>query len=99
MPGHSEVIEQVTFDRGDPTCTPCEIARVMADAHKRVFGHWGGDSEHQLCSCPTPDTSIASRIGAAQAERLVVLLTKFAYQVATPGERAEMVALIKSAHA
>lgn len=90
----------MTLVASPPTGTLCEIAKVMAAAHNNVFGHWAGDDApdgHVFCGCPNPIEAIGARLGVERGERLVVLLTKFAYQVHTPDEQTEMFALIKEA--
>lgn len=87
----------LTLER--PVGVPCEIAATMAFAHHQVFGHWrDDDNPHDYgCACPAPPASIAARIGDESGDRLVVLLTKFAYRVHTPDEETEMLALIQEA--
>lgn len=82
-----------------PHGAPCEIAATMAFAHLQVFGHWrdGNQDCHYGCGCPNPLAAPAVRLGAERGERLVVLLTKFAYRVHTPDEQTEMLALIQEA--
>ena len=79
--------------------TLCEIAAVMAFARDQVYGHWrdGQHSHEPFCACPTPNEASVVWLGTDRADRLVVLLTKFAYQIHTPDEQAEMLALIKEA--
>lgn len=88
-----------TLTERAPRGAPCEIAATMAFAHRQVFGHHRSvdDPHGLLCACPAPYHAPATRIGEERADRLVVLLTKFAYKVHTPGEQTEMLALIKEA--
>lgn len=80
-----------------PHGAPCEIASTMAFAHRQVFGHQrSADDSHGLnCACPSTFDSLATRLGTDRGDRLVDLLTKFAYRVHTPDEQTEMLALIQ----
>lgn len=82
-----------------PTVTVCEMVDVMDFAHRQIFGHPRSvDDKHGLnCACPGTWNAPAVTLGDERAERLVCLLTKFAYRVHTPDEQTEMLALIKEA--
>lgn len=73
----------------------CEVVSVMRAAYLRIHGHWGRDRRcHHGCACPIPPEAIATRLTDDQAERLVILLVRFAYAIHTPDEQTEMLALI-----
>lgn len=74
----------------------CELVGVMQFATDQVYGHHrSADHPHGLfCACPPPWDCHATRLGQTKADALVILLTKFAYQVHTDAEQERMLDLI-----
>ncbi len=77
----------------------CEIVNVMEFAHQQVYGHLRSeDHPHGLfCACPPPWDCPATRLGETKADALVILITRFAFQVHTPEDLDELLSLNQQA--